>query len=159
MMQLPDDTICVMPWATFYPEAVRSLCEAVNPMLVYVGYSNYAYAELMASLWDGNVTTIIVEHDIVVHESAIRELALCRELWCAFPYREVPDPTSDAVTGLGCTKLDRKLLRSVGNPFLLPVNGGFNWRNVDYWVGSTLRKAGFEVHRHEPPVRNLSVEQ
>ncbi len=148
--------IVVMPWAKLYPEAIRALCEEVDPYLSYVGNSDFSYAELLANLWDDGLTFVIVEHDIVVHPGAMPELIACKELWCGFPYREVPDPASEPVTGLGCTKFDRKLLRSVPNPFANIVL--VEWRNVDYTVGSALRAAGFEVHRHEPPVRNLSVE-
>lgn len=140
----------VMPVATIHHEARAALLAATSrPLFMDVSASAHDYGRLVNWLWAEHTGFILVEHDIVVRPDTIAELQACPELWCGFPYLEA---RGEPVTGLGCTKFSRKLVRSVPPP----IEPNTIWQNVDANVGPRLRALGFEIHRHMPPVRHLN---
>ncbi len=137
-----------MPWAVFYPTAAHALrCAMPDAELVFVGDDDYAYARLVEALWGESF--ILVEHDIVVGPDTLRELIDCPEPWCGFPYLE--EPASNPVTGLGCTKLDARLMD------VPPWDMTPTWGNVDAsLIGRIRDERGNVEHRHGPALDHLN---
>lgn len=124
-----------------------------------VSGSDRAYFDLLRGLWNAGGAFTIIEHDVIVHPTAITELDACPEDWCAFPY----DYGEWGLTyGLGCVKFSRDLI--LRNPDALQKVGVLSdarhpkrhWCRLDAFLqGVILPNAGETLHRHETPVTHL----
>lgn len=125
---------------------------------VNVGDSDHAYYDLLSGLWSVGETVAIVEHDIVVHPSALDELAECPHDWCAFGYDYMGYPHY----GLGCVKFGAGLMAR--NPDAMRRVGWLSdarherrhWCRLDAWLQEVvLPGEGERLHRHTPFVSHL----
>ncbi len=141
-----------VPYTKLRPETRA----AVPPgaVLTWVGSHEHNYWGLLADLWARGDTFIVVEHDIVPHASALRELDACPSEWCAFPY-QVGDGME--TTALGCTKFGAGLIAR--HPDLLRSIGPRHrsWRGLDSLVVGGLHQRREKEHVHGPAVRHLQA--
>lgn len=118
---------------------------------------NEAYWRLLAESWRQPGSTLIVEHDIGIRAGVIEELADCPEPYCGFPY---PLDRGVMLACLGCTRF-RSCLKAA-EPDLLGVVGEVagdglparDWRRLDVRTGDELKRRGYAMHVHQPPVRH-----
>lgn len=97
-----------VPYTFLRPETKKALnATEHNYQPVDVSGSDHAYWELLSDLWSKGKTFVIVEHDIIVHKTALQELADCDHDWCAFPTYYF----SATHIGLGCAKFGSSLIK------------------------------------------------
>lgn len=117
-----------------------------------------AYWESLARWWEvcakARKDLLIVEHDVVVHDDALRQFDECTEPMCAFTYWL----GNSYGVGLGCTRFRSPLIRMNRDAVEragrlttdgLPVVG--HWKRMDTRMWQVLGPP----HVHEPPVRHL----
>lgn len=149
----------ILPW-TYVEPRVDSAIAATGwkREAPYVGLSDRAYFDLLASLWAAGDSFIICEQDIVPHPTAFDDLANCRHDWCAFPYEYVGHKTY----GLGLVKFSAELIAR--HPDAMervavmrdPTHEPRHWCRLDAWLqGVILPLAGEVPHGHEPMVKHL----
>ena len=117
-----------------------------------------AYWKLLAAAWMEPGELVIVEHDIGVHAGVIPGFAACPEPWCGFPY---PLDRGVMLACLGCTRFSAGL--KAAEPDLLEVTGKVtgdglpakDWRRLDVRIGDELKRRGYVMHVHEPPVKHF----
>lgn len=160
----------VFPHTTAHPDALHAL-DRYAPHAERVELNpddDQAYWRLLCEVWAAERTTLIVEHDIELHDRVIPELLACPEPWCAFPYHGPGYGTggnSLLFTSLGCTRWSGELMRSLPElvrtctrPDAIGVMEN-SWRRLDIWILNRLTEAGHEVHTHWPPVAHHHVYQ
>lgn len=147
----------VAPFTSFHPLAVAALERyAAGAERVDVSEHDNAYWRLVSDLWARQETVLLVEHDIEIHADVVDELAACPEPWCAFGYHIGNGEL--LFRGLGCTKFTGDLMAAMpGAPLDPGVLGpgqvpATDWRRLDTRVTGQLGIAGYEPHRHGPPV-------
>jgi hypothetical protein len=123
-----------------------------------VSGSDRDYFDLLVRLWDQGETFCIVEHDIVIHPTALSELHVCSGDWCGFPH------TYAGQTGywLGCVKFtDRLIQRHRDLIARLGVIHGMNyprrhWYRLDPFLQQVLLpNDGEQKCEHPTVVRHL----
>jgi len=150
-----------MPVAGDVDDRVRDALEATGwPVYgVDVSISPRAYFDLLFEYWADGATFTVIEHDMVVHATALEELDACPYEWCAFPYRY---GTHERHYGLGCAKFGEELIAR--NPDAMRRVGTMrdmnhparHWCRLDAWLqGVVLPGSGEHMHRHERSVRHL----
>ena len=126
--------------------------------MVNVGGSDRDYFDLLSSLWADGETFCIVEHDIVVHETAMRELDECPNDWCGFPHEYM----GDVGYYLGCVKFGADLIAR--HPDAVVRTGVIfdglypkrHWYRLDSRLQTTILGNRGEVKcQHLPQVRHL----
>lgn len=132
---------------------VKSKCDYE---LVNVSGSDEAYWELLDDLWTRGETFAIVEHDVVIHPTAISELQQCGSSWCAFP---TPYFYGTHV-GLGCVKFGSDLIKRFPSA-LDRVAELFDdkhppkhWCRLDAWLQTRVLPQQ-ERHVHQPPIGHI----
>ena len=119
-----------------------------------------AYGRLLEELWADAETFMVVEHDIVIATTTVREFDECEEEWCSAPYTYFDQPVTTSGGGLGCTKFDKTLMarwpsmmRSANQ---LPCVGHPNghWCTRDLAIYTLLRQGGnfasqYPARRHQ----------
>jgi hypothetical protein len=155
----------VQPY-THVDERVREALLAAFPAnakfnglgFVDVADADTAYWQLLHSLWAEGETFCIVEHDVIVREDTIGELAACPDEWCAFEiliYNGIP------WAGLGCMKFGSTLIEQV--PDLLDAISTLSdhshprkhWCRLDAWIQNHLHAFGHKQHVHRPPLEHV----
>jgi len=120
--------------------------QGLKPRLIRME-RDFSYDQLFRRLWDARQPFILVEHDIIPFPGALRELWMCPEPWCGFPYYVFGELRSY----LGCTKFDPSRLGECPLPDdLMP------WQTIDKLIEKSLMKRTFGGHLHSPPVTHLN---
>lgn len=138
----------VYPFTRDYPEAIAALPAGAEK--VQMGSDPEAYWRLLRGLWRSGEDFLIVEHDMVLPEGAIRGFERCPREWCAHPYFLY----GTWGTWHGVTRYRGDLTRRLPN---LPDEiVKREWLSLDSaWINH-LRLAGYnEGHWHWPPARHL----
>jgi hypothetical protein len=122
-----------------------------------VGGSETAYHDLLAELWVQPEDTIVVEHDIEVHERVLGSFEGCTGWWCTLPYQ---GPSGPLTENLGCVRWRAELMRD--EPDLLTAIASDansvparSWRRLDVRLLTELKRRGYDPHAHSDPVRHL----
>jgi len=125
--------------------------------MVHVGNSDRDYFDLLSSLWADGETFCIVEHDIVVHPTALDELAACPNDWCGFPHEYM----GEVGYWLGCVKFGAGLIERhpdamVRTGVLFDCYPKRHWYRLDPRLQTTILAQRGEVKcQHLPEVRHL----
>lgn len=118
-----------------------------------------AYWRLLTEAWAAPGPTLIIEQDVGIRAGLIEELAACPEPWCGFGYPL--DKGAMPPCCLGCTRFTAALKHA--EPDLLDVVGEVtgdglparDWRRLDVRTSDELRRRGYSMHVHQPPVRHF----
>jgi hypothetical protein len=157
----------VVPYEPDVNPLARSALERFAKQATYVrlGDGRTAYWQLLDRLWREARSFILVEHDVEIHERAIRVLTRCPQPWCLFPYsgpRVYGDGGDTLFYGaLGCTRFRAQLM--VNHPSVVSDIGQIersgiepatyrDWRGLDGRILSTLGGLGYKPHVHWPAV-------
>jgi hypothetical protein len=131
----------------------------VNCHPVDLSGSDRAYFDLLSSLWVVGETFCLVEHDIVIHPTALDELSTCPNDWCAFPY---PYGGPKLAYGMGCVKFSADLIARNPDAMLRVAvlsdekHPARHWCRLDAWLqGCVLPSNGEQRCEHETPVKHL----
>jgi len=92
----------VMPFAGVRRDerAVEALlAQAPDAELVDVSASPTAYFELLCDVWDAQVDTLVVEHDVVIAAGTIETLEACPWAWCSCPATAKADRWAAMIVG------------------------------------------------------------
>jgi hypothetical protein len=129
------------------PETVEALERYCPYDVEYVDVSDdvTSYHRLIVDEWWPRVDLVVVEHDVVVHETVFQTFEQCPEPWCVFPYPR----GGECLVGLGCARFRKEL------PEIRPSICGRHWMSVDTWVAGMLQMKGFAPHPHEPWVGHV----
>lgn len=141
-----------------YTEVAPGVLEALDSTgwpyeLADVSEADDSYWSLLAGLWAGGETFVIVEHDVIVRPDTMAELAACGSVWCG---HKTPYIHGD-YAGMGCSKFGADMLRAVPDALdqvavmTDSAHAAKHWCRVDAWLQShVLPRAGFSQHLHEP---------
>lgn len=109
------------------------------------------------SLW-GQDDLMIVEQDIILHESTIPQFLECPEPWCLFPFRYM-DSLTFLDTGTGCNRYRTEFMEEVSPADIEAIPGSCNrceggnpgcWAHIDGRIREAGEKKGFRIHVHWP---------
>lgn len=141
--------------------AVKAECPNPRPELLFWPTD---YHDLIERLWGEGGTFVNVEADIVPWHGALRQLWLCQQDWCAFPY---PMGAAGEHWSLGCTKFSARLIARC--PEALRLAGRIDddgvalrkhWIRLDTRLMRILTQAYRETpHIHGPAVGHLNPAQ
>lgn len=149
----------LLPYTRLHPATAR-LANRHAPGHVRVKLDpadNSAYWRLLASAWREPGDLVLIEHDIGIRAGVTAELAACPEPWCGFGY---PLDGGVILACLGCTRFSASV--KAAEPDVLDVVGEVtgdglparDWRRLDVRTGDELKRRGYSMHVHEPPVRH-----
>lgn len=152
----------VVPYTYVGREVATALGATHRPWdMLPVGGSDRDYYDLLTRLWAEGETFVIVEHDIVVHPTAIDELEQCTHEWCGFPHYY---GRYGLTYGLGCVKFDAALMARHPDAMIRvgvmsdPTHPKRHWCRLDAWLqGTVLPHRGEVKHCHDTPVRHLGT--
>ena len=159
----PDETVAALKGHQRYGWAL-----SVEP----VGPEEHAYFDKLNQLWSlcamGNTDLLVVEGDVVIHDTVLDQFDDCPNDYCTFCYWI----GASYGYGLGCTRFRAKLIAK--NPDLIRVAGErvndgipkpYTWKRMDTRIRDEARERGLlttyvspgDVRPciHEPPVRHL----
>ncbi len=142
-----------------YAKVVPQTQAAVPPgqaIWAWVGSDRLGYWALLRDLWAKGESFTLVEHDVVPHAAALRELAECDMAWCAFPYA-VGDGM--LVTALGCTKFGAALIERHPNLLTGIARAHRDWQSLDAIIVGSLHQRREVEHVHWPPVGHVHTEE
>ena len=149
----------VVPATNLRREVVDALNETGHGYrIVDVSSTDRAYYDLLSGLWADGESFCVVEHDIVIHDTALAELENCPGDWCGFAHRYI----DDVGYGMGCVKFSAALIAR--NPDALARVGVMfdarhpkkHWCRLDAWLqGAVLPFAGEERCGHSRIVTHL----
>jgi hypothetical protein len=152
--------VILVPFTRLHPETARLLREhAPGHVLAEIDPQDMeAYWRLLAQWWREPGDLTVIEHDIGIRAGVTGELARCPEPWCGFPY---PLDRGVLLACLGCTRFAGAL--KAAQPDLLDVVGEVtgdglpakDWRRLDVRLGDELKRRGYTVHEHGPPVSHF----
>ena len=145
-----------VPYTDLREETAKSI-QATGHLATYVDVSSRddAYYELLQDAWKQQKSFVIVEHDVVIHPTAIDELVECKFSWCAFPTQYY----NGEHVGLGCVKFGELLLRRFPKAMDQvakmhdPKHPPKHWCRLDAWLTRVLPTS--EMHVHKPTLRHL----
>jgi hypothetical protein len=130
--------------------------EEPDTKFIYVGDSEESYHNLQKRLWAEQEQFIIVEHDIVVWPTAIKQIWDCSYWLCAYQAPAGPSPDGYSL-GLGCLKYSSALMKAFPNHMDEVEEKYRSWKNNDWALTwRLLEHKGVGIHFHEPPVIHLS---
>ena len=127
----------IVPYTDLRKETKKALKQTGYKFeTVFVGNSDSDYFDLLSDLWRKGETFAIVEHDIVVHPTALAELEQCSSDWCAFPSYYF----NSTHVGLGCVKFGSTLIKA--HPYAMDQVGTISdnrhevkhWCRLDAWL-------------------------
>lgn len=136
----------VVPFTHVAPETAQALAGiGYHVEFVDVSGSDTAYWELLAGLWEGGETFVLVEQDVKVAPGTLDGLEACPNAWCAATY---PYLGSRDYAGLGCTKFAVEFCAQ--HPDLVEVAGRYedelhaprHWCVQDAAIQMELRRRG-----------------
>lgn len=150
----------VCPYAGPVRPAVQDAIRRFAPTTAFVEMNGlFGYAELFLRNWTGQDDFVIIEHDIVIHESVVPSFLGCPEMWCTYSYPALGGRL-EASRSLGCTKFSAELQRMIHpSEFIFADNrtdwalcecrGAGCWRELDVRLDRALSKRyAFDVHVH-----------
>lgn len=157
----------LVPFTVRNPEVVAAVPSWAEWADVSAGPD--AYWRVMDEAW-GRARfedLVVVEHDVVLHDSVIAGFLACPELWCVFGYADMcHDGCREAWANmLGCTRFRKELVAACPEAVSGIPADQRDWHNLcdsiagdkvggmpaDLRAGS-LRAAGFSHHWHTPYV-------
>jgi hypothetical protein len=162
------------PFVTLHPRAKEAF-DRFTPWVLYpyVGDSDVSYLTFLKRLWAEGQPTIVVEHDIEIHEGVVPALEACPEPWCSFPFaRLLPGPHSTwdgegwsagialLTKSLGCVRWSGELMAT--EPDVMEAVGTVqvggtppgHWKTLDDAIARVLEARGYRVCVHAPEVRH-----
>jgi hypothetical protein len=155
----------ICPYRPAVHRLTRPPLERYAPHAEFFGLSEHqdAYWRLLDTLWTQAESFILVEHDVEIHERAIRSLTYCPRPWCLFPYSGPRSDGGDSLfyMALGCTRFRSSLMVDhpdlisgigTGQPPRFDIATFRNWRGLDGAIGGRLRERGEKPHIHWPEV-------
>jgi hypothetical protein len=136
---------------------------------VDVSGSLRAYSELLCRVWADGKRFLVVEHDIEIGPTTVREATYCPHPWCVWPYNGPgweSGPGGLLRTSTGCVKFSGAMVRA--EPDLMdvaskrasnPIEAG-DWHRMDVCILDTLRERGYAdphwhgtvLHHHHYPL-------
>lgn len=129
------------------PETVESV-EAMWPHVEYADVSpeRTSYFKLISILWRQRESFIVVEHDMVVPESA-DSLEKCPKPWCYYEHDIGADPKDPLPLPptLGLVRFRQSLLERQQMMLAVPK---IDWTWLDRHVAGYLLSKGYEPHCH-----------
>lgn len=126
--------------------------QQVQPELVKVNDGD-AYWKLLKAEWAKGEEFFVVEHDVVVWQGGIRQLAECDQDWCVLPTMCHGRMIS---TTLGCMKFGKRLLeRNPGFWDDIPTT----WFHLDANMADKMGWPYIRPHAHWPPATHLNEVQ
>lgn len=146
----------LLPFTRLHPVTSR-LANAHAPGHVRVRLDpgdDAAYWRLLADAWRQPGDLIVIEQDIGLGAGVIECFDACRHPWCGHPY-----PIGrQLLVCLGCVRFTAALKDA--EPDLLEAVGRIggdgipakHWRRLDTRLAGELRRRGYSVHEHQPPV-------
>lgn len=142
----------VVPFTNLRPQTAAALDATGHAWeAVDVSGSDDACWQLLSDLWRTREGFIWVEHDIVVHPTALQELEECGSAWCGFysPYFVGNYP------GMGCVKFSAGLTASVPDALDRVAtmsdasHSPKHWCRLDAWLQYVvLPQARLQRHLH-----------
>ncbi len=153
----------IVPYVTLYPET-RAALEAAGVAAEYgsVAGDDYAYHELLRSMWAQGEGFINIEQDIVVRPDTVDILSSCPEPWCGFAYAI----TSGYGSWLGCVKFSTELVSGRPSAFDATVQLRYDgtprrhWARIDTRLKQVLEdQERLTMHVHWPAVGHLNPAQ
>src|ERR1700677_318025 len=148
----------VVPFVDLHPKTRESVAlYAPTAELIELSRGDDAYYKVLAGLWEGGDTFLVIEQDNEVRATVVPESEACPEPWCVWPYPGPAGATGDCLTyySLGCTKFSADLLAKA--PTLMADLPSHDWRRLDALMLPLLREAVGEPHWHIPPVNHHHV--
>ena len=107
--------------------------------------------------WDGKEDLVVVEQDVEIHDTVLKEFMECKEPWCCFPYKIFGQKYCSV--GLGCTKFSAQLQQEVSLEILTDrfskcefCEGKGCWWHLDGPLLQFLQSKGYSQHIHQPEV-------
>lgn len=128
----------------------------IVPELADVSGDDFGYWKALTERWTGREDLIIIEQDIVIHDTVLPQFMMCPCEWCVFPYPIFTD--GERLTeGLGCTRFSALLQQRVSAAeFVLYGSEGVPWNFLDAVIAERLkRERGLRSHVHAPDVGHL----
>ncbi len=156
------DPIIVVPYIDrmLHEETVESVRQAGYPYALWPLDPDdpFAYATLLAGLWNRGDDLIIVEQDMIVPPGAIKAMIKCEALWCSHTY----DCDNDVPAyGLGLCKFSKyvqTIRPSLGEQAARNYRGVArrqHWTTLNERIIYLMEHWGYKVHLHEPEARHL----
>lgn len=146
----------VVPYVHLHPVTARLANRRLpGHVRVKLDADPEAYWRLFRDYWGAGEPFAVVEHDIGVHASVLRQFEDCPEPWCAFPYQGPPrlDGGDELLYRcLGCTRFGASLLADW--PDFAAELPERTWGRLDAAINHSLRSSGYEVHIHWPAVHH-----
>lgn len=153
-------------------ETVAALVEhsPIQPVFHDVSSSEAAYFSLLKSEWELcnllGQDLMVVEHDVVIHDTVVEGFLDCPEPWCAYPYRM----GENVIPALGCTRFRHELIWWTQDMWpkvaLFGQAGNYDdgvgvippkhWGRLDVRIDAVLMPLGLRPHVHQPPVGHLN---
>lgn len=111
------------------------------------------YPRLLKELWGKREDVLIMEQDILPHASALLDLSICDQPWCAYSYppflgQDLSMP--NVIVTMGCCKISALMQAATWECW---ATWDFpDWRACDQRLTSYARRAGLKPHQHRPDV-------
>ena len=127
-----------------------------------VGRDDEAYWRLLRDLWEQREDVVIVEQDIVIHDTVLDGFDDCPGLWCThgYPY-DIYSGYTD-YHGAGCVRWRAELMaqhpdaiEKIGAQFG-PNHPPRHWCSLDGFFQLEMQARAVEPCRHQPPVRHMN---
>ena len=119
----------------------------------------FGYWREIKSRWDGKEDLVVVEQDVEIHDTVLKEFTECSEPWCCFSYRIFGQ--RNCSVGLGCTKFSAQLQQEVSLDILTErfsrcefCEGKGCWWHLDGPMLQFLQSKGYKQHIHQPEVKH-----
>ena len=117
----------------------------------------FGYWREIKARWDGREDLVVVEQDVEIHDTVLKEFTECTEPWCCFPYKIFAQKYCSV--GLGCTRFSAQLQQEVSLDILSErfnkcefCEGKGCWWHLDGPILQHLQSKGYSQHVHSPEV-------
>lgn len=155
----------IYPHTRRHPEVVASAPGAA--LWADVSADNDAYWRALTNVWLPDDDLMVVEHDVVIHDTVISQFLECPEVWCLFGYADMcHEECREAWANMtGCTRYRKELIEACPEALSGIPEKFRDWHNLcDSIAGNkeggmpaplrpgSLRAAGFTHHWHTPYV-------
>jgi hypothetical protein len=151
----------ICPYTNLKDETKKALKRyAPQVEFVDVSGSESALWEMWHELWKDCRDTLVVEHDIVIHEDVVASLSACGELWCTYGY-PYAFGTGNPYHGTGCVRFRGELMAEFPDLWDLvgkmsgPHHPQKHWCSLDGYSQVTLWAAEYHSHQHDPACKHL----
>lgn len=153
----------IVPYTDLQPETVEAVrANSHGHAIHYVDVSggDSEMWETWQWVWRRPEDTLLVEHDIAIHNDVIWQVEACDEPWCTFAY-PYNFGNSDPYHGTGCVRFRRELMERVPDLWDRvglregPHHPPKHWCSLDGFSQLELGALGYRQCKHEPPVKHL----